>query len=60
MESTVSEGGLNVTLTIRLLMHGKVQKHTPCLCHSPKKVSEKLGGREVLPTAGDSVLYYAF
>lgn len=27
MESKVSEGGLNVTLTIRLLMHGKVQKH---------------------------------
>lgn len=25
MESKVSEGGLNVTLTIRLLMHGKVQ-----------------------------------
>lgn len=24
MESKVSEGGLNVTLTIRLLMHGKV------------------------------------
>lgn len=29
MESKVSEGGLNVTLTIRLLMHGKVQKHSP-------------------------------
>lgn len=25
MESKVSEGGLNVTLTIRLLMHGKVK-----------------------------------
>uniref|UniRef100_A0A8C9IEU9 K Homology domain-containing protein n=1 Tax=Piliocolobus tephrosceles TaxID=591936 RepID=A0A8C9IEU9_9PRIM len=25
MESKVSEGGLNVTLTIRLLMHGKVR-----------------------------------
>lgn len=29
MESKVSEGGLNVTLTIRLLMHGKVQKLSP-------------------------------
>ncbi|NXX19314.1 PCBP3 protein, partial [Podargus strigoides] len=30
MESKVSEGGLNVTLTIRLLMHGKV-RGSPCL-----------------------------
>lgn len=29
MESKVSEGGLNVTLTIRLLMHGKVQSPRP-------------------------------
>lgn len=29
MESKVSEGGLNVTLTIRLLMHGKVQAAKP-------------------------------
>lgn len=28
MESKVSEGGLNVTLTIRLLMHGKVRGAT--------------------------------
>ncbi|NXE27924.1 PCBP3 protein, partial [Ardeotis kori] len=29
MESKVSEGGLNVTLTIRLLMHGKVRGSRP-------------------------------
>lgn len=29
MESKVSEGGLNVTLTIRLLMHGKVRGSLP-------------------------------
>lgn len=27
MDSGVIEGGLNVTLTIRLLMHGKVRLH---------------------------------
>lgn len=26
-----SEGGLNVTLTIRLLMHGKVKLPNPCI-----------------------------
>lgn len=26
-----SEGGLNVTLTIRLLMHGKVRLANPCI-----------------------------
>lgn len=26
-----SEGGLNVTLTIRLLMHGKVRLTKPCI-----------------------------
>lgn len=52
MESKVSEGGLNVTLTIRLLMHGKVQKHKPCLCHPPPKASHRLGGREGTPTLG--------
>lgn len=34
MESKVSEGGLNVTLTIRLLMHGKVRSPRP-----PSRVS---------------------
>lgn len=36
MESKVSEGGLNVTLTIRLLMHGKVMW---------AEVGPKAGGR---------------
>lgn len=36
MESKVSEGGLNVTLTIRLLMHGKVRSPRP-LCQAPGK-----------------------
>lgn len=33
MESKVSEGGLNVTLTIRLLMHGKVSSTEVFSCH---------------------------
>lgn len=37
MESKVSEGGLNVTLTIRLLMHGKVRTLKPCLCHGRRE-----------------------
>uniref|UniRef100_A0A452H2Q0 K Homology domain-containing protein n=1 Tax=Gopherus agassizii TaxID=38772 RepID=A0A452H2Q0_9SAUR len=32
MESKVSEGGLNVTLTIRLLMHGKVRRGCTFCC----------------------------
>lgn len=32
MDSGVIEGGLNVTLTIRLLMHGKVRLPITCLC----------------------------
>lgn len=32
MDSGVIEGGLNVTLTIRLLMHGKVSSPINCLC----------------------------
>lgn len=31
MDSGVIEGGLNVTLTIRLLMHGKVRSLIICL-----------------------------
>lgn len=31
MDSGVIEGGLNVTLTIRLLMHGKVGNHAKFL-----------------------------
>uniref|UniRef100_M3XRR1 K Homology domain-containing protein n=1 Tax=Mustela putorius furo TaxID=9669 RepID=M3XRR1_MUSPF len=38
MESKVSEGGLNVTLTIRLLMHGKVRSPRP-LCQASGKQS---------------------
>lgn len=44
MESKVSEGGLNVTLTIRLLMHGKVRSPRP-LCQTS---GEARGG---VPTA---------
>uniref|UniRef100_A0A8C2YBY8 Poly(rC) binding protein 3 n=1 Tax=Coturnix japonica TaxID=93934 RepID=A0A8C2YBY8_COTJA len=40
MESKVSEGGLNVTLTIRLLMHGKVRKG-----ETVKKMREESGAR---------------
>lgn len=32
MDSGVIEGGLNVTLTIRLLMHGKVRSSIDSLC----------------------------
>uniref|UniRef100_A0A8C4XE03 Poly(rC)-binding protein 3-like n=1 Tax=Erpetoichthys calabaricus TaxID=27687 RepID=A0A8C4XE03_ERPCA len=41
-DGKVSEGGLNVTLTIRLLMHGKV-----CLCkgETVKKMREESGAR---------------
>uniref|UniRef100_A0A8C2NXK0 K Homology domain-containing protein n=1 Tax=Capra hircus TaxID=9925 RepID=A0A8C2NXK0_CAPHI len=39
MESKVSEGGLNVTLTIRLLMHGKVRKG-----ETVKKMREEVSG----------------
>lgn len=45
MESKVSEGGLNVTLTIRLLMHGKVWSPRP-LCQTSWEA------REGVPTAG--------
>uniref|UniRef100_A0A4W4F774 K Homology domain-containing protein n=1 Tax=Electrophorus electricus TaxID=8005 RepID=A0A4W4F774_ELEEL len=40
MDSGVVEGGLNVTLTIRLLMHGKVRKG-----ESVKKMREESGAR---------------
>uniref|UniRef100_A0A667XP20 Poly(rC) binding protein 2 n=1 Tax=Myripristis murdjan TaxID=586833 RepID=A0A667XP20_9TELE len=40
MDSGVVEGGLNVTLTIRLLMHGKVSKG-----ESVKKMREESGAR---------------
>ncbi|NWW96880.1 PCBP3 protein, partial [Rhynochetos jubatus] len=51
MESKVSEGGLNVTLTIRLLMHGKVRVSHPCFCflfqkgETVKKMREESGAR---------------
>uniref|UniRef100_A0A4W5M6I2 Poly(rC) binding protein 2 n=1 Tax=Hucho hucho TaxID=62062 RepID=A0A4W5M6I2_9TELE len=40
MDTSVVEGGLNVTLTIRLLMHGKVSKG-----ESVKKMREESGAR---------------
>uniref|UniRef100_A0A3Q2YFG6 Poly(rC) binding protein 2 n=1 Tax=Hippocampus comes TaxID=109280 RepID=A0A3Q2YFG6_HIPCM len=40
MDSSLVEGGLNVTLTIRLLMHGKVSKG-----ESVKKMREESGAR---------------
>ncbi|NWS63167.1 PCBP3 protein, partial [Chunga burmeisteri] len=53
MESKVSEGGLNVTLTIRLLMHGKVRdsRNNLCFCflfqkgETVKKMREESGAR---------------
>uniref|UniRef100_A0AAY4ETZ9 K Homology domain-containing protein n=1 Tax=Denticeps clupeoides TaxID=299321 RepID=A0AAY4ETZ9_9TELE len=42
MDSGVIEGGLNVTLTIRLLMHGKVRQ---CKGESVKKMREESGAR---------------
>uniref|UniRef100_A0A3B5BBJ4 Poly(rC)-binding protein 2 n=1 Tax=Stegastes partitus TaxID=144197 RepID=A0A3B5BBJ4_9TELE len=45
MDSGVIEGGLNVTLTIRLLMHGKVRSPISCLCESVKKMREESGAR---------------
>ncbi|NXW90656.1 PCBP3 protein, partial [Alopecoenas beccarii] len=53
MESKVSEGGLNVTLTIRLLMHGKVRgsRNILCFCflfqkgETVKKMREESGAR---------------
>uniref|UniRef100_A0A8C4SW17 Poly(rC) binding protein 3 n=1 Tax=Erpetoichthys calabaricus TaxID=27687 RepID=A0A8C4SW17_ERPCA len=44
MESKVSEGGLNVTLTIRLLMHGKVIWGRP-KGETVKKMREESGAR---------------
>uniref|UniRef100_A0A8C6XTZ7 K Homology domain-containing protein n=1 Tax=Naja naja TaxID=35670 RepID=A0A8C6XTZ7_NAJNA len=43
MESKVSEGGLNVTLTIRLLMHGKVSSTEKG--ETVKKMREESGAR---------------
>uniref|UniRef100_A0A2K5QCW9 Poly(rC) binding protein 3 n=1 Tax=Cebus imitator TaxID=2715852 RepID=A0A2K5QCW9_CEBIM len=46
MESKVSEGGLNVTLTIRLLMHGKVRGVTiGTKGETVKKMREESGAR---------------
>ncbi|NXR42741.1 PCBP3 protein, partial [Zosterops hypoxanthus] len=45
MESKVSEGGLNVTLTIRLLMHGKVRAPTAGKGETVKKMREESGAR---------------
>uniref|UniRef100_A0A2K5N007 Poly(rC) binding protein 3 n=3 Tax=Cercopithecinae TaxID=9528 RepID=A0A2K5N007_CERAT len=46
MESKVSEGGLNVTLTIRLLMHGKVRGATiGTKGETVKKMREESGAR---------------
>ncbi|NXV03641.1 PCBP3 protein, partial [Cettia cetti] len=46
MESKVSEGGLNVTLTIRLLMHGKVRgSHSRDKGETVKKMREESGAR---------------
>uniref|UniRef100_A0A3B4WFA2 Poly(rC) binding protein 2 n=1 Tax=Seriola lalandi dorsalis TaxID=1841481 RepID=A0A3B4WFA2_SERLL len=45
MDSGVIEGGLNVTLTIRLLMHGKVRSPISCYCESVKKMREESGAR---------------
>ncbi|NXE40639.1 PCBP3 protein, partial [Ptilorrhoa leucosticta] len=46
MESKVSEGGLNVTLTIRLLMHGKVRgSHPGAKGETVKKMREESGAR---------------
>ncbi|NXC87754.1 PCBP3 protein, partial [Cercotrichas coryphoeus] len=46
MESKVSEGGLNVTLTIRLLMHGKVRSsHSRGKGETVKKMREESGAR---------------
>ncbi|NWX53681.1 PCBP3 protein, partial [Promerops cafer] len=45
-ESKVSEGGLNVTLTIRLLMHGKVRgSHSGGKGETVKKMREESGAR---------------
>lgn len=43
MESKVSEGGLNVTLTIRLLMHGKVGLSAAVLRGAPVLAATWLG-----------------
>uniref|UniRef100_A0A672YM85 Poly(rC)-binding protein 2 n=1 Tax=Sphaeramia orbicularis TaxID=375764 RepID=A0A672YM85_9TELE len=45
MDSGVIEGGLNVTLTIRLLMHGKVKSLISSLRESVKKMREESGAR---------------
>ncbi|NXT04011.1 PCBP3 protein, partial [Prunella fulvescens] len=46
MESKVSEGGLNVTLTIRLLMHGKVRgSRSGGKGETVKKMREESGAR---------------
>lgn len=47
MDSGVIEGGLNVTLTIRLLMHGKVRSPISCLCHHSNSVWNYIHGMEV-------------
>ncbi|NWX33246.1 PCBP3 protein, partial [Notiomystis cincta] len=44
-EGKVSEGGLNVTLTIRLLMHGKVKHFLSPKGETVKKMREESGAR---------------
>lgn len=48
MDSGVIEGGLNVTLTIRLLMHGKVRSPISCLCRHSKSKQHFIYGNEVI------------
>uniref|UniRef100_A0A8C7WI95 Poly(rC) binding protein 2 n=1 Tax=Oncorhynchus mykiss TaxID=8022 RepID=A0A8C7WI95_ONCMY len=45
MDTSVVEGGLNVTLTIRLLMHGKVSMNRRWKGESVKKMREESGAR---------------
>uniref|UniRef100_A0A8C7F5S8 Poly(rC) binding protein 2 n=1 Tax=Oncorhynchus kisutch TaxID=8019 RepID=A0A8C7F5S8_ONCKI len=45
MDTSVVEGGLNVTLTIRLLMHGKVGMNRRWKGESVKKMREESGAR---------------
>uniref|UniRef100_A0A3Q2P918 Poly(rC) binding protein 2 n=1 Tax=Fundulus heteroclitus TaxID=8078 RepID=A0A3Q2P918_FUNHE len=45
MDSSLVEGGLNVTLTIRLLMHGKVSETGFLQSESVKKMREESGAR---------------
>ncbi|NWZ58779.1 PCBP3 protein, partial [Haliaeetus albicilla] len=56
MESKVSEGGLNVTLTIRLLMHGKVRGSLPgdfLAARSPASAAAMPGGARINISEGN-------